>query len=167
VTRILSNEDPAELGREKNLALALHTRMGAMLTTARDRGWLNGCQWQAIDQSMASLMDAQGGAERIKNTPMPKQFDLFPRLFVKIYCLILPVGMVLDLGWYMPMGSSLVGFLFLALEKIGRDLEDPFENRVHDVPVTAISTNIEIDRRQLLGETELPPSAQPVEGILW
>jgi ion channel-forming bestrophin family protein len=141
--------------------------MSAMLIAARRSGWLDEWQWQAIDQSMARLMDSQGGAERIKHTPMPRQFDFFPRLFVQIYCLLLPVGMVLGLGWYTPLGSSVVGFMFLALEKIGRDLEDPFENKIHDVPITAIATTIEINLRQMLGQLELPPPEQPVDGILW
>ena len=167
VAHLVPKEDLAELACEKNPALALQIRMSAILIAARRRGWLDDWQWQAVDQSQAGLMDSQGGVERIKNTPMPKQFDFFPRLFVEMYCLLLPVGMVVDLGWYTPLGSTLVGFMFLALEKIGRDLEDPFENRIHDVPLTSITTNIEINLRQLLGQTELPPAAQPVDGILW
>ena len=167
VAHLIPKEDPEILAREKNVALTIQTKMSAMLVAARRRGWLDEWQWQAIDQSMSGLMDAQGGAERIKNTPMPKQFDFFPRLFVQIYCLMLPVGMVDDLHWFTPLGSTLVGFLFLALDKIGRDLEDPFENSIHDVPMTAISTTIEINLRQLLGETELPPPEQPLDGILW
>jgi len=167
VAHLVPKEDLAELACEKNPALALQIRMSAILIAARRRGWLDEWQWQAIDESQAGLMDSQGGVERIKNTPMPKQFDFFPRLFVEMYCLLLPVGMVVDLGWYTPLGSTLVGFMFLALEKIGRDLEDPFENRIHDVPMTSITTNIEINLRQLLGQTELPPAVQPVDGILW
>ncbi|UWZ83448.1 bestrophin family protein [Occallatibacter riparius] len=165
--RVLPQQDTSELARTKNLALSIETRMSAQLIAAHKRGWLDAWQWQAIDQSLASLMDSQGGLERIKNTPMPQQFDFFPRLFVQIYCLLLPVGMVSSLGWYTPLGSTLVGFMFLALEKIGRDLEDPFENCIHDVPMTAIATTIEINLRQMLGETELPAPAQPVDGILW
>ena len=167
VAHLLPDEDPAKLAQEKNLALTLQRRMSATLIAARERGWLDQWEWQAIDESMAGLMDAQGGAERIKNTPMPKQFDFFPRLFVHIYCLMLPVGLVETLGWFTPLGSTLVGFMFLALEKIGNDLEDPFENTIHDVPMTAIATTIEINLRQLLGETELPPPEQPVHGVLW
>ena len=44
------------------------------------------------------------------------------------------MGMVQNLGWYTPLGSTLVGFMFLALDKIGRDLEDPFDNTIFDVP---------------------------------
>jgi len=167
VAHLLPHEDSAELAREKNLALTLQRRMSAMLVTARERGWLDQWEWQAIDDSMADLMDAQGGVERIKNTPMPKQFNHFLRLFVHIYCLMLPVGLVETMGWFTPLGSTLVGFMFLALEKIGLDLEDPFENTIFDVPMTAIATTIEINLRQLLGETELPPPVQPVRGVLW
>jgi putative membrane protein len=167
IAHLLPDEDSAELAREKNLALTLQCRMSAMLIAARERGWLDQWEWQAIDDSMADLMDAQGGAERIKNTPMPKQFDHFLRFFVHFYCLMLPVGLVETLGWFTPLGSTLVGFMFLALEKIGNDLEEPFANTVFDVPMTAIATTIEINLRQLLGETELPPPEQPVHGVLW
>jgi putative membrane protein len=167
VAHFISKDTAAELSREKNIPLTLQTRMSAILVMARQRGWLDQWQWQMIDQSMAALMDSQGGAERIKNTPMPKQFDFFPRLFVQIYCLLLPVGMVESMGWYTPLGSTLVGFLFLALEKIGHDLEDPFDNTIHDVSMTAIATTIEINLRQLLGDTERPQPEQPIDGILW
>jgi putative membrane protein len=60
-----------------------------------------------------------------------------------------------------------VGFIFLALDKIGRDLEDPFDNKVHDIPLTAICTTIEVNLRQMLGETELPADLKPVDGVLW
>jgi ion channel-forming bestrophin family protein len=167
VAHLLPDQDSAELAREKNLALTLQCRMSAMLIAARERGWLDQWEWQAIDDSMADLMDAQGGAERIKKTPMPKQFDHFLRFFVHFYCLMLPVGLVETLGWFTPLGSTLVGFMFLALKKIGNDLEEPFANTVFDVPMTAIATAIEINLRQLLGETELPPPEQPVGGVLW
>jgi putative membrane protein len=167
VAQFVSKDTAAGLSREQNIALTLHTRMSGILVIARQRGWLDQWQWQTIELSMAALIDSQGGAERIKNTPMPKQFDFFPRLFVQIYCLLLPVGMVESLEWYTPLGSTLVGFLFLALEKIGRDLEDPFENTIHDVSLTAIATTIEINLRQLLGDTERPQPEQPIDGILW
>jgi putative membrane protein len=167
VAHLLPDEDSAKLAREKNLALTLQRRMSAMLVAARERGWLDQWEWQAIDDSMADLMDAQGGAERIKNTPMPKQFNHFLRLFVHIYCLMLPVGLVETMGWFTPLGSTLVGFMFLALERIGNDLEDPFENTIFDVPMTAIARTIEINLRQLLGETELSPPEQAVHGVLW
>ena len=88
-------------------------------------------------------------------------------LFVQIYCLVLPVGMVEQLGWFTPLGSTLVGFMFLALDRIGRDLENPFENTIYDLPLTSITTTIETNLRQLLGETTLPEPVTPIHGVLW
>jgi putative membrane protein len=138
-----------------------------LLRECQLRGWIDMMHWRALDANLDDLVDAQGGAERIKNTPMPKQYDYFPQLFVQMYCMMLPLALVTDMGWYTPLGSTLVGFMFLALDKIGRDLEDPIENTVYDVPLTSITTTIEVNLRQLLGETALPEAKKPVRGVLW
>jgi putative membrane protein len=167
LARVLPEPEMESLRKEKNIPLALQQRMGAMVRQCQDNGWIDSIGWQAMDRNLDDLADAQGGCERIKNTPMPKQYDYFPQLFVQIYCLVLPMGMVQHLVWLTPLGSTLVGFMFLALDKIGRDLEDPFDNTIFDVPLTSITRNIEINLRQLLGESELPETEQPVHGVLW
>jgi putative membrane protein len=164
---LLSEKELSELRDEKNVPLAILQQMSALLRRCHARGWMVVVQWRALDSNLDNLMNAQGGAERIKNTPMPKQYDYFPQLFVQMYCLLLPLALVTNMGWYTPLGSTLVGFIFLALDKIGRDLEDPFENTIYDVPLTAITTTIEINLRQLLGETEVPQAEKPVKGVLW
>jgi putative membrane protein len=167
IARFVDLPELNSLRAEKNVPLAIQQRIGRFLREARERDWVDGLEWQAMDRNLDDLADAQGGAERIKSTPMPKQYDYFPMLFVQIFCVLLPMGLVEQLGWFTPLGSTLVGFMFLALDKIGRDLEDPFDNTIYDVPLTAITTNIEINLRQLLGETNLPAVAEPVKGVLW
>ena len=54
----------------------------------------------------------------------------------------------------------------MALEQVGRYTEYPFNNFVHDVSMTALCRTIEIDLRQMLGESELPLPVQPVNNIL-
>ncbi len=165
--RVLPGENLEPLRDSKNVPLSLQQAMGRMLYQAKVQGWMDRLEWQAMDRNLDDLADAQGGAERIKNTPMPKQYDFFPMLFVQIYCLLLPIGMVEQLHWFTPLGSTLVGFMFLALDKIGRDLENPFDNTIFDVPLTSITRTIEINLRQLLGETDLPTPEKPIRGVLW
>jgi len=167
LARMLPAAEVEALRGQKNIPLTLQQQMGGMIRECLDRGWIDALAWQALDRNLDDLADAQGGCERIKSTPMPKQYDYFPQLFVQLYCLVLPMGMVDNLGWFTPLGSTLVGFMFLALDKIGRDLEDPFDNTVYDVPMTAISKNIEINLRQLLGEKDLPEPEKPIFGVLW
>jgi putative membrane protein len=164
---LLNPSELAALRHEKNIPLAIQQKMSLLLRQCQLRKWIDIAQWRALDSSLDDLIDAQGGAERIKKTPMPKQYDYFPQLFVHIYCMLLPLALVTAMGWFTPLGSTLVGFMFLALDKIGRDLEDPFENTIYDVPLTSIATTIDINLRQLLGETTLPQETTPIKGVLW
>jgi len=164
---LLDERELEMLRGQRNVPMVIQEWMGQLLLECQVREWIDALQWRAMDESLNDLTDAQGGAERIKNTPMPKQYDYFPRLFVHIYCVLLPLALVTSMGWFTPLGSTLVGFIFLALDKIGRDLEDPFENTIYDVPLTSITTTIEVNLRQLLGETTLPSATAPVDGVLW
>jgi putative membrane protein len=167
LTPLLDERELEALRVEKNVPLAIQQLMGKLLLECQAQEWVDALQWRALDESLNDLADAQGGAERIKNTPMPKQYDYFPQLFIQIYCVLLPLALVTSMGWFTPLGSTLVGFIFLALDKIGRDLEDPFENTIYDVPMTSITTAIEVNLRQLLGETTLPAATTPIDGVLW
>lgn len=167
LARLLDESELELLRREKNVPMTIQEWMGQLLLKCQVREWIDALQWRAMDESLNDLTDAQGGSERIKNTPMPKQYDYFPELFIHIYCMLLPLALVTSMGWFTPLGSTLVGFIFLALDRIGKDLEDPFENKLYDVPLTSITTTIEINLRQLLGETELPPATVPVDDVLW
>jgi ion channel-forming bestrophin family protein len=136
-------------------------------TLLSHEGWLGAYELGLLDNSLTELANAQGGCERIKNTPVPKSYGYFLRSLVYIFCLFMPLGMVASLGLLTPIGSALLGFVFLGLENIGRDLEHPFDNSVHDVAMTSLCRTIEINLKQCLGEADLPAPIQPVRGVLW
>lgn len=167
IAPFVNAEELEYLKGEKNAATALQGLMATRMLEAKDRGWIDSLQWSQMDGSLDDLADAQGGSERIKNTPMPRQYDYFPWLFTELYCLMLPLALVTNMGWYTPLGSTVVGFVFLSLNKIGRDLEDPFDNSIYDVSLTAICKTIEINLRQMVGEKVLPDPEKPIRGVLW
>ena len=125
---------------------------------------------------MATIRDffqEQGRAERIKNTPFPRQYAYFSKIFTWIFVLLLPLAMVNEfekLGegylWLTIPFSTVISWIFMTMEIVGDNSEDPFENFINDVPMTALCRNIEIDLREMLGETDLPPRILPVDGIL-
>jgi putative membrane protein len=53
------------------------------------------------------------------------------------------------------------------MERTGAANEDPFENLVTDVPLSAICNTIERDLREMLGEKDLPEKLKPVDGYLF
>ena len=160
---------PETIGRVRdaaNVPLALQTDIADRLGRARVAGQLDAIGMAALHVSLSALASAQGGLERIKNTPLARQYSQFPRIFVRVFCLLLPLGMVHDLGWFTPLGSALVGFMFLALDQVGIDLEDPFEGRLHDVPMQAITRAIEVDLHQMVGHLADPPAVEVRGGVL-
>ncbi len=150
-----------------NVPDALLGEIADRLAGLRRAGALDSIQLSAFDTTLATLGNTQGGTERIKNTPLPRQYTGFPRAFVQVFCALLPLAMVSDLGLATPLGSTVVGLMFLALDRVGADLENPFENLVYDVPLTAISRTVEIDLRQSLGHTGLPAALAAKDGVLW
>jgi ion channel-forming bestrophin family protein len=98
---------------------------------------------------------------------------IFSRVFVLIFIFLLPFGLLKDLNnlaswgaWLTIPFSLLISWVFYTMEQIGEYSENPFDNAVNDVPITTICRNIEIDIKELLGETDLPEKIQPDNNIL-
>ena len=58
-----------------------------------------------------------------------------------------------------------MGWVFHTTDKIGVASENPFEGGANDIPITALSRTIEIDLREMLEETDLPPKLTPKNDI--
>ena len=52
------------------------------------------------------------------------------------------------------------------MEKIGDYSENPFEGSYNDVPITAIARGIEIDLREMIGDTNIPAGVKAENGFL-
>lgn len=166
IERLLPSETLARVRPAANVPLALQTDIADRLGIARRAGLVDAMSMAALNASLSALATAQGGLERIKNTPLPRQYRQFPRVFTRVFCVLLPLGLVRDLGYFTPLGSALVGFMFLALDQVGVDLEDPFEGTLHDVPMRAITHGIEVDLHQMIGKASNPPAVKIQDGVL-
>ncbi|MEP9402962.1 bestrophin family protein [Sphingomonas silueang] len=166
VHRFLSRDEAGDpLGRT-NPANGLLDGTGARIAESRRRGWIDSIQQTSLESVLIDIANAQGGMERIKNTPLPNQYRFFPSLFTRLFCVLLPIGLVETLGIATPLGSGIAGLMFLATLQIGEDLVDPFANTVHDLPLNAMCRTIEIDLLQAIGDPA-PKPLQPEKGVLW
>lgn len=157
----------AWLRTQRNVPVALLLHAGRSLRALFDEGRLDAYRLVQIDSTLGRLCDVQGACERIKNTPLPRQYEFFPRAFVLVYCLLLPLGLVEGMGLLTPLASTLASFIFVALESIGRDIEAPFENTVHDTPMTQLSRTIEINLRETAGHGDVPGDLRPIDGFVY
>ncbi|MEG3083964.1 bestrophin family ion channel [Sphingomonas sp. PB2P12] len=166
VLRFLSEEEASFALKRTNIANGLLDGTGRRIDIARRNGWIDTIQQTQFEAILVDIANAQGGMERIKNTPLPNQYRFFPSLFTRLFCVLLPIGLVETLGYATPVGSTIAGLMFLAVLQIGDDLVDPFADTIHDVPLNAMCRTIEIDLLQAIGDPA-PEPCTPVKGVLW
>ena len=164
--RFLSEGEAEPALKRTNVANGLLDGTSRRIEDARKRGWIDSVQQVSLEAVLVDIANAQGGMERLKNTPLPNQYRFFPQLFTRVFCVVLPVGLVETLGIATPVGSTIAGLMFLAVLQIGDDLVDPFANSVHDVPMSAMCRTIEIDLLEAIGEVGAQP-IEPEAGVLW
>ncbi|MDF0541926.1 bestrophin family ion channel [Sphingobium sp. H39-3-25] len=167
VLRFLSRGDADFALARTNVANGILDGTGRRINIARERGWIDTIQQTSMESVLIDIANAQGGMERLKNTPLPNQYRFFPTLFTHILCILLPIGLVETLGFATPLGSTMAGLMFLAVLAIGDDLVDPFANAVHDVPLSAMCRTIEIDLLQAIGDDAPAPLTPDASGVLW
>lgn len=113
-----------------------------------------------INNTLVNFSNAMGMAERIKSTVFPVTYRLFLHAFIYLFVLTLSIALR-DIESYFEIPLLLViSSAFFLLEKSATHLQDPFSNRVTDTAMTAISRNIEINIKQLIGEMDTPEPIQ-------
>jgi len=143
------------------------------LKTLRQENLIDDFRHMEMQQILYDFYIHQGKAERIKKFPLPRQYGSVSFIFVILFILLLPFGMVSEFAkmgdlatWLAIPASILVGWVFMMMELVGDYSENPFEGLGNDIPMLSLCRVIEIDLREMLGETELPPKIQAVDGVL-
>ncbi|MFN0063353.1 MAG: bestrophin family protein [Myxococcaceae bacterium] len=169
----LSAEEHARVMSASNKAAQIIALQSAHLAVLLRKGWIEDFRHMELGRLLAEFLAQQGAAERIKNFPYPRQLATLNLWFIKMFALLIPLGMLQEfekLGgqmvWLTIPFAALSGWIFTTMEKIGESSESPFEGSANDVPITTMSRAIEIDMRQMLGETHVPAPIAAVHNIL-
>ena len=163
----LTPHEQATLPSESNATHALLQAHSDQLAQAADQGLLSELRLQSLDRTIEKLLDIQGGCERIKKTPLPRGYGFIAGRLILLYGVLFPWVIVAEVGWWAIPLNVVVCLSFTLISEAGRVLEDPFTMFWNGLPLSALSRTIEVNLRQRLGQTELPPMLQVDErGIL-
>jgi putative membrane protein len=119
-----------------------------------------------IDAHLSGLAAAAAGCERIQSLPIPFAYTLLLHRTAYLYCFLLPFGLVDLIGPVTPFVVAIVAYTFFGLDAVGDEIEDPFGEKPHHLPLEAICTTIEINVLEAIGAAELPITPQPIDGLL-
>ena len=138
-------------------------------------------QFVDMQRSIRDFLLLQGRCERIKDFPYPRQFASINSFFIKLFCLLLPFGLLREFDslnqsvegvikgnmvWLVIPFSVLISWMYTSLGRVGESTESPFEGSANDVPISQMCRTAEIDLREMLGETDLPSPLEPKNNIL-
>lgn len=171
--KFLSEEEHRYVMLKTNKAAQVISLQSKQLRKLLEAGLIEDFRHIELEKLLLELYNQQGASERIKNFPYPRQYATLNLYFIKIFALLLPLGMLQEfqkLGddwvWLSVPFSALSAWIFTTMEKIGESTESPFEGSANDVPITAISRGIEIDLKEMFDQKNIPAPLKPENNIL-
>ena len=169
----LPREEYDRLIAAKNTATQIINQQSLDLRELRKESIIEDFRHMELEKILYDFYIHQGKLERIKKFPFPRQYAGMSFIFVGIFIAILPLGLTplfLNMGFagfiISILANMLVAWVFLVMELVGDYSENPFEGSGNDIPMYSLCRTIEIDLREMLGETELPPAVEPKNDVL-
>jgi putative membrane protein len=169
----LSSEEVGVIMSKTNKSAQIISMQSDQLRKLLEQGYIEDFRHMELEKILLEFYNQQGVSERIKNFPYPRQYATLNLYFTKIFVVLVPLGMLREFDnmgdhffWLSIPFSALSAWIFTTLEKIGESTESPFEGSANDVPITAISRNIEIDLKEMFGMDNIPPPLKSENNIL-
>lgn len=160
IDSFISQEELERLKGHTNVPLALLDYHAQNLNELHHQKVINDFQQIQIDKTLVRLCASMGKAERIKNTAFPKTYRLTLHLFIYVFLVLLSLSLTEMHSLVEIPLEVLISIPFFLLEKIAFNIQDPFENKPTDTPMTAISRTIEINIKHILETNDIP---KPIE----
>jgi len=180
--RVLPADEVASLMATSNQAITLISAQSAAIKDLYAHQELAVLHHTEMQKTLKEFVDQQSRAERIKNYPYPRQYAAINTIFVWCFAVLLPFCVVREfdrlnegltgllagqMAWLAVPFSVLVSWMYVSLDQVGESTENPFEGGANDVPIAQISRLLEIELRQMLGETDLPAVLEPSNNFIW
>lgn len=159
--KYISRSDMQHVKNFNNSPMAVLDLQGQDLLKAYNNGLMNEYQQVELDRTLSRLCDAMGKCERIKNTIFPATYSLYIHFSLLFFFLLLPFAVVETFGFMTIPAVIAISAVFFLIEKMAIHLQDPFENKPTDTPMTAICFTIERDLKQMISEMEHAVATTP------
>jgi len=165
----------------KNKATQIMSLQSKTLKELYDNQEIVVLQFVDMQRTIKDFFSQQGRSEQLKDSPYPRQYAIINTLLVKLFCFLLPFGLLKEFDklndsfegimkgnmvWFVIPFSVIISWMYTSLGQVGESTENPFEGNANDVPISQISRIIEIDLKEMLGETDLPPFLESKHNII-
>ncbi len=173
IQQYLDSGEFEQLKKFHNKATQLINQQSRDLIQLHDKNYLTHFQHNEMEEVLRTFYELQGKNERIKKFPFPRDYSGMSHFFVWTFIVLFSFSFIpelLNLGnWAFWIGipvATLIGLIYIIMEELGDYHENPFMKTPHAMPMLSLCRTIEIDMREMIGETELPPTIVSKNSVL-
>lgn len=102
-----------------------------------------------MEDQLSKLVDAQGGCEKIRKTPLPFTYVVMIKQLILVYLATLPIAVCDHCGWWSPVLVGIVALGLFGMEEASVEIEDPFGTRENCLDMVTYTVTIARDTGQL------------------
>lgn len=173
VARLLGEAEVKQITTADHMPGVVSRELAAMLRVAEASG-MSHWAFQEAERQRGLLVDHLGGCERILKTPLARSTAIQVRRFIFLFLVTLPFSLLRDLRpeWgaldiagvqltanvlLIPLFIMLMAYPLLALDRIGMELQNPFDrSRIDHLPLDRLCMTIEGNLVELLRQCSAP-----------
>jgi len=169
----ISDEEFETIISTSNPAVQIISIQGTALTDLFEQGSIENSRFLELHKYLREFTTQQIKCEKIKDFPYPRQHATVNRIFVWLFCLLLPFAMLKEFSalnelasgifkghmvWFVVPFSMIISWVYTSLDQVGESTENPFEGGPNDVPISQMCLNLELDVKKIMGQykTENP-----------
>ncbi len=163
----IDSQEMEKYKKSANIPTQIIQKQGERIRDLFDLQTAKDYRQMQFDRTLTELYNIQGSCERIKTTVFPQLYGYFTMAFTWLFASVLITSLADEFDWQTLIMRSAVAYVFVTLDQLGRAMTNPFENKPQDIPMSSLCRTIEIDLKQQLGESEIPPPLEPVKGVVY
>ena len=145
----LSKELTRQVMRYGNPPSCVALAITAWIEREYREGQLNPQLVRQMEDQMASLVNAQGGCERILKTPLPFAYVVMIKQLILVYLLSLPFAVGNINGWWSPLLMAIIALALFGIEEASVETEDPFGRGENCLDMETFTMRIARDAGQM------------------
>lgn len=147
---------PEYYSQHVNPPQLLLQEMQQQLIDAFNRQEIGDIVYRELTQHIHTLSSMQTACDRLINTPLPFSYSVLLHRAIYSFCFMLPFGFEAILGLWTPLMVGWLVYLFLGMDALSTQLENPFGTDDNDLPLDSIVRLIEREIACALNEPILP-----------
>lgn len=143
-------KDPEALHKVKHVPNEVISQMEKEYVDLMNAGEINGEEYLVVNREMDGMIDALGGCERIRKTPIPFSYSMYIKKFIFVYVMTLPFGLLKEFHWWAIPAVMFIFYILVGIELIGEEIEDPFGTDVNDLDTDGLADTITDNVHEIL-----------------